>query len=182
MVKTTEVPVDVLRELLDYDPLSGIFRWKKHRGGKACPGALAGTPHIAGYIRIVVCGRRVFAHRAAWALMTGEWPKGHIDHINSDRTDNRFANLSDKTPTENSRNASRLKNNTSGICGVSWHKKARKWMAVIVVNDRQKYLGLYANIEDAKAARGRAELEYGFDPMHGARIDDRKERPLSFHE
>ena len=40
-------------------------------------------------------------------------------------------------------------------------------MAVIVVNYKQKYLGLFDTIEEAIKARETASIFYGFDPTHG---------------
>lgn len=49
------------------------------------------------------------------------------------------------------------KNNTSGIKGVSYHKKSGKWRAQIRVQGKNYYLGIYERIEDAAAAREKAE-------------------------
>lgn len=51
------------------------------------------------------------------------------------------------------------KNNTSGIKGVSYHKKAEKWRAQIRVKGKNYHLGLYSDIRDAEQARLRAEKE-----------------------
>lgn len=41
------------------------------------------------------------------------------------------------------------KNNTSGIRGVSWHKKAKKWQARVAYKGHTYLLGYYDNKEDA---------------------------------
>lgn len=44
--------------------------------------------------------------------------------------------------------------------GVVWHKGKGKWMAYIGRAGKQKYLGVFDNVEDAIAAREKAELEF----------------------
>jgi hypothetical protein len=51
-------------------------------------------------------------------------------------------------------------NNTSGISGVNWDKNLQKWRARITVNYKRINLGVYANFEDAKIARLKAEEKY----------------------
>lgn len=76
-----------------------------------------------------------------------------VDHINNVRTDNHIKNLRWATNKENSRNASLSKNNTSGIKGVSWHKRIKKWYAHIVIDGISVHLGYFDDLEDAKQAR-----------------------------
>lgn len=75
-----------------------------------------------------------------------------VDHINGDGLDNRRANLRLASHTENNRNTRTPINNTSGFKGVAWHAANRKWRAYIKVENRQKYLGLFATAEAAHAA------------------------------
>lgn len=82
----------------------------------------------------------------------GHWPKGHLDHINRDRTDNRIENLRDITPAENQHNSNVLKNNTSGFRGVNWSSDMGKWVAKICINRKQIYLGAFKRVEDAANA------------------------------
>jgi len=58
-------------------------------------------------------------------------------------------------------------NNTSGICGVTWNKKAEKWQAQITVAGRGIYLGVYDELQSAGKARKQAEAKYGFHVNHG---------------
>jgi len=76
-----------------------------------------------------------------------------IDHINNQRNDNRISNLRWATNQENQRNKVLQKNNISGAKGVSFHKKSNKWHVLIMINKKQIYLGLYDDLEEAKAAR-----------------------------
>ena len=59
--------------------------------------------------------------------MTGDWPNGVIDHINRDRTDNRWCNLRDVDYSLNSQNRGLQSNNTSGVVGVTWHNENQMW-------------------------------------------------------
>ena len=149
-----------LKSFLNYCPDSGLFSWKIN-GKRNKNGEVAGSSHIRGYITIGIMGRQYLAHRLAWLYVTGEWPKKHIDHINRDRSDNRFLNLREACHIVNSRNRKPSKNSLSGVTGVSWRKKDKKWQARIN-NDEgiQINLGYFANLDDAIVARKKAEIEY----------------------
>lgn len=115
-------------------------------------GKQLGWVRADGYIGVKIGRRYYLAHRVAWLLVHGDWPKGHLDHINGDRADNRMANLREATHAENLHNRGRNKNNTSGYKGVSLHRSTGKWDARIMVNRKQVYLGIYETQEDAHAA------------------------------
>lgn len=83
-----------------------------------------------------------------------------VDHINKNTFDNRFSNLRITDNTNNVRNSSIGKNNTSGIVGVSYRKDRNKWRAFIMVDKKQISLGLYENIDQAIKARLEGELKY----------------------
>lgn len=132
--------VDRLREVLSFDPETGDIRWRQP-GPKRRVGRVAGT-EINGYRAIGIDGTILLAHRIAWALMTGEWPTMEIDHVDGNRSNNRWANLRQATRTENAQNLHGVRrNNTSGYTGVSWSKSCRKWIAQISINGRAVVLG-----------------------------------------
>jgi len=87
-----------------------------------------------------------------------------VDHINRIGLDNRRSNLRRATNQEQCVNQGMLKNNTSGVKGVCWHKQCQKWMAHIKVNRERIHLGLYDTIGEAAQARLGAEAKY-FDPI-----------------
>ena len=141
-----------LLELLDYDPETGLFKWKISRRGVVINKEI-GTDNGFGYLRITVLGKSYYAHRLAWFYVNGYWPKFNIDHINGKKGDNRISNLRDVDGSINNLNkAVAPKNSKSKTLGVSWHKKANKWQAHICVYKERKYLGLFKNIFDAEAA------------------------------
>ena len=134
--------------MLDYDPETGVFRWKQTRG-PARKGDIAGSKNVYGYIDLT--RRKWLAHRLAWLYMYGECPPEQIDHINGVRDDNRIANLRLATNAQNSRNRLRRKSK-SGIKGVSWIPKCRKWKAGICFNGRPIHIGHFATAEEAEQA------------------------------
>jgi len=91
----------VVRELISYDPETGIVRWKKRRRGVRV-GRLVGNEDRDGYIVVSLLGRQYKLHRVIWLFVTGKWPEGEIDHKNKLRWDNRWDNLQD-IPLEQNR-------------------------------------------------------------------------------
>jgi hypothetical protein len=148
-----------LKELLHYDPETGIFRWRVSTAPRVKPWDVAGSPSH-GYILIMAKGVRSPAHRIAWFYMTGEWPKHQIDHIDGVRSNNVWSNLRSATLKQNLENLSLAKNNTSGFRGVSWDKKEKKWRAYITHNKKRIHLGYFNTAEEAAqvAAVKRGEL------------------------
>lgn len=142
-----------LRELLDYDPITGIFR-SRHARSKLKIGDCAGTIQFQGYRLISVDGEKLRAARLAWLYMTGEWPTEHIDHINGDPADDRWANLRQASRSENMANQKLLRlDNTSGARGVSWDKRLGKWHARVNYQRKLHHVGYFDSFEEAVAAR-----------------------------
>lgn len=156
--KGEKITAEMARELFSYDPETGILRWKVSRPGRKA-GAEAGT-HTYGYIQVEVNYRFYRAHRIIWLMQTGEWPAHQIDHINGIRDDNRWSNLREATPMQNSRNRRPSKRNKSGIVGVSWNRQRRGWDACIGHRNRTVNLGCFPEKKDAVAARCEAEKHY----------------------
>jgi hypothetical protein len=145
------ITAEHLRELLHYDPETGVFTWIMRGPGRRLCGTV-GSVNPLGYQRIAINRRYYQAHRLAWLYVHGEWPVGDIDHINGDPGDNRIANLRPATRSQNLANSKRRKNNTSGYKGVSWNKQARKWHARIGVDGQYKHLGLFTDPAEAHEA------------------------------
>ena len=152
------------RAELRYDSESGNFYRLHRRSSKTGDDLRAGTL-LQGYIIVWVggrSGRRFRAHRLAWLFMTGSFPpKGQeIDHINGDRSDNRWVNLRLVTRTQNNMNRGVQCNNKSGQTGVSYQRLRDNWTARIVVDRRPILLGDFPTKEQAIAARLDAEIRY----------------------
>ena len=141
-------PVSLLREILEYNPDTGGFTWLVSHV-RARVGAEAGYINSRSYKCIRIKGRHYQAHRLAWLYVTGEAPYAHIDHIDGDPSNNKFANLRQATPGQNQHNSQIQRNNTSGVKGVSWDKKRKRWKAQIASGGVLRYLGLFRSIEDA---------------------------------
>lgn len=148
------IPLDRLREVLDYDAETGLFVWKVATGLRNKVGAIAGNKNKRGYITIGVDRSIVRAHRLAWYYHYGQFPQYSIDHINGIRHDNRICNLRDVSNTVNTENQKRAPshNRSSGALGVSREKNHRRWRAVIQTNGQQKHIGYYDTIEEAQNA------------------------------
>jgi hypothetical protein len=139
-----------LRDLLHYDPETGVFTWREWRGGPAKAGQTAGTKSN-GYVILSVDHSRYRANRLAFLYMTGEWPKGVVDHINGVRDDDRWINLRDVPFRWNIQNVSRARSNSSsGALGV-W-KRNGMFIACIRVDGRRFHLGTFSTLEMASDA------------------------------
>jgi len=149
-----------LRELLHYDPETGVFTWLAPGCSKMKPGDLAGTKHISGYWAMRVEGFAFLRHRLAWFYMTGRWPKDEIDHIDGDRSNDSWRNLREATRSENQQNVPLRKTNSSGVAGVNLHKGSGKWHARIHHNGKRIFIGEFNTLAAAAKARKEAELQY----------------------
>jgi hypothetical protein len=143
---------DELKQILHYDPDTGIFKWRVARG-RCAAGVKAGYKNNKGYILIRVRGKMLKAHRLAWLYMIGAWPTEMIDHANRDGADNRWINLRAATREQNHGNSRISARNTSGVRGVSWRSDVCRWEAAMRVNCRTIHLGIFDSKEDARAAR-----------------------------
>lgn len=141
-----------LKELLHYDPDTGVLTWLVGRGGVRA-GAIAGAPNPPnGYLRVRLDGKSYYAQRLACLYIHGELPTSGMDHINGIRDDNRWVNLREATLAQNHQNRAIGGRNTSGFQGVSWYKASRKWVASIVKDRRKIHLGRYDTPEAAGSA------------------------------
>ena len=148
----TDLTAAEVRRLLDYDPETGVLRWKVRPARCIFVGDVAGSLKKGGYRTIQIRKRSYPAHRLAWLYMKGAWPPRKIDHRNRNGHDNRWANLRLATDSQNAANAKRYATNTAGRKGVTWHKKCQRWQAAIKHNGRNIHLGLFDSVEEAHEA------------------------------
>lgn len=140
--------VEFLRSRYDYDPATGVLTSKFGRWR----GQPVTHTETQGYITIRINGEHFKAHRVIWKMMTGEEPPDEIDHDNRDRADNRWENLLDATKTQNQWNRTAKRSSTTGLIGVTWHKRDQRWSSEIRVNHQRHWLGNFPTAEAAYEA------------------------------
>lgn len=146
-----------LKAILDYNPETGVFIWRKKMTRRAPAGTVAGTINAGGYRVIRIHGRLSFAHRIAWKMTYGEDAPVDIDHINGVPGDDRICNLRTASRSQNLMNSKKQENNTSGFKGVSWHEPMKKWVAYINKGGKRTIIGYSTDI--SKAANMRKSVE-----------------------
>lgn len=140
-----------LREVLDYEPSTGHFRWRVRRSGVRLNGCAGCVCKRRNTVVIFVDGKLYLAHRLAWLYVHGEWPRQQIDHIDGDPRNNRIENLRDVSASVNQQNRKRAaRHSSSGVMGV--RARNGRWVAEIRVNGRAHRLGRFDTPEAAHAA------------------------------
>jgi hypothetical protein len=148
--RSRELSASRLRELLHYEPATGVFTRRIDRagGGGGKVGEVAGYINASiGYVYICVDRRDYLAHRLAWLHVHGRWPVDQIDHINGVRSDNRLANLREATNQQNNVNRHRPRHLPRGVTAYG-----ERFIAQIKVGPRNRYLGIFATADEAHAA------------------------------
>lgn len=146
-----DLTCEYLREILRYEPGTGIFYWRAKTAQRIRVGDVAGS-YQRGYRILSIDNHDYPAHRVAWMYVHGYWPPVYIDHINGVPSDNRIVNLRLATATENMRNRKTHANNVSGLRGVALDKRNGKWRARISIYNKRFFLGSFVTSEEASAA------------------------------
>ena len=123
------ITADRLRELLDYNPDTGLFHWRITKSNRVRVGDEAGYYRKDGYCCIRIEGRLYLGQRLAWLYVYGEWPSKNIDHIDQNKSNNRIDNLRNASQTINNYNTRLRKDNASGYQGVT--KSGNRWIAQV---------------------------------------------------
>lgn len=153
-----------LRRIFDYDPATGIFRWRYRPEQRATwnsrwVGKPAGGKASNGYVYIKIDGRSYVAQRLALVYEHGDIPAGHeADHRDLTRDKNRIEGLRPATRSQNKANGPRYRNNRSGLKGV--YKRPGRWVAQIRVGGKLLSLGSFATKEDAHRAYAAAAHQH----------------------
>lgn len=155
-----------VRKVFLYNRRTGELKWRVsifngngHNRAAVKAGDIAGSPHQAGYLSVMLRGRNYMCHRLAWAYVTGRWPKNSIDHIDGDRSNNAFRNLRDVSASMNIQNEKKARvTNQLGIMGVgkAWHR----FRAHITLNGKYKFLGNFPTPEKAHQAYLKAKRKF----------------------
>jgi len=165
--------VEYLHERLRYKPETGKLFWREHEsmprqwnaryGGTEALAVVDKDNHLRGKLDC----KTYYSHRVIWAMEHGFWPVHQIDHIDGNPSNNRIENLRDVAQSVNLRNKKKQITNTSGSNGVYFVKNKKKWRAAVTIDYKEQHLGYFDNIEDAIAARQKANLRHGFTERHG---------------
>lgn len=160
MVAITSQPLTAerLRELLHYDPKTGIFTRRVTVNSVARAGDVCGGDDSHGYLQVKIDRRGYRLNRLAWLYMTGDWPAGDVDHRDTIRTNNCWTNLRDVSHRVNAQNLRKATSKSkTGFLGVV--KKGNRFDANIKTNGKAKYLGSYSQPDQAHAAYLAAKRE-----------------------
>lgn len=187
MAKRTLPDIALIRNRVGYQPDTGELTWLPRRpedfqsggsisqqtrakqwntrcSGKPAFNSVAPTGYLVGPFG---SGIQLAAHRVAFAIQNGRWPS-MIDHINGDRTDNRWLNLREVTPRQNAMNCAVRSDSSTGRTGVQPNRRrGRGFVATIKAEGRHLYLGTYGTFDEAVAAREAAEKVLGYSARHG---------------
>jgi HNH endonuclease len=171
--KMVELTKNIVRELLDYDKLTGKLTWK-FRDRKwfktttawkiwntRFAGKQAFTRNSRGRYFANIFGKSYLAHRIIFLWMRGRWPDPEVDHEDQDPGNNRWNNLKESTHLQNMRNRKRHVNNKTGVSGVCEDKHG------YIVKIGTVYVGRFKSFAKAVSARRTAEKDYGYSPNHG---------------
>ena len=145
-----------VRDVLDYDPESGVFLWRGGRGNRARIGTVAGRAAPGRHRQISIKGQRYQAHHLAWLLVHGSWPTQLVDHANGNPDDNRICNIRQCTHSLNAANSRPRSDSQTGVKGVAKSNTCERFEAYIRVGGQRRYLGLYKTVEEAALVAERA--------------------------
>lgn len=144
------ITAERLREVVVYDPATGVFTWVITRSSRARAGDIAGAMTQHGYLTVCIDYGRYYLHRLAWLWAYGAWPSKNIDHIDGDRTNNSLSNLRDVSQMINAQNTKHARN-ASGLMGV-YMASANCWVASLCVNRKKVHIGCFRTPELAHKA------------------------------
>ena len=154
------ITADFVRSILNYNQETGAFTWIVQRSNVSS-GSVAGHVSKSGYTTISICDKTYLAHRLAWMHVNGCFPDCDIDHIDGNRSNNRFSNLRLDPLRQNQQNRKTTqRNNKSGFPGVYWHKSVHKWHARIHVKRKSISAGFFDDPRDAYEAYLSAKRQF----------------------
>lgn len=179
-----ELTQEILKELIHYNPDTGIFTWKPrsikwfkslrefNRWNNRYSNTSAGNLHKSkdtgtAYNIIRINYKAYKAHRLAFLYMVGTFPTEEVDHEDGNGINNKFANLRLVNHIDNSKNRRKRTNNTSGVNGVHFCRTKLKYIPSISYKGERITLGAFNNFEKAIKVRKEAEIKYNYHKNHG---------------
>jgi len=150
-----------LKKRLHYNEKTGIFTWTPNNKNKF-PNKTAGSIcTTTGYNRIDIEKSTYGAHQLAFLYVLGYIPI-NIDHIDRNRSNNKWVNLRRSTPSINAKNRTISKNHESGCIGVYFDKAKDKWISTITINKKRNFLGAFTSKKEAIDTREKMNEVHGF--------------------
>jgi len=153
---STLPPSKYLKEIFDYDPITGDITRKISKSNRSKANSLLRAKLFDRYYytSFTFNGNkvRVLAHRLAWKLFYEEDPPQIIDHVDGNGLNNKISNLRKATHGQNMLNSKISKNNKSGYKGVVYLKRERKWRASVNFQGKEYRRYAFKTKEEAGAA------------------------------
>lgn len=146
-----KLSIERANEVIAYDAITGEMRWKKMLSRRAPAGRLCARKCGSKYC-INIDGIRHVAHRLAWFIHYGCWPKMQIDHIDLNPFNNAISNLREATFSQNNANRKVRSDSSSGVKGVAWHAHNKKWIVRVSCNKKRVYQAYFDDLNDAALA------------------------------
>lgn len=160
--RNTNLKQSRLKQVMHYNPFTGIFTRKISLGCRKKGDIVHGGNHSSGYKFAVIDKESYNLSRLAFLYMEGYFPENDIDHINRVRHDNRWVNLREVTRSCNAKNRIIRSDNSTGVTGVSFDRFKNKWVAGISINGKHKHLSYHNKKAEAVYARWFAEVENNY--------------------
>mgnify|MGYP003680787079 CR=1 FL=1 len=156
-----ELTLDLVNKLFRYDKETGDLIRKVSVSSRGQAGDIAGAVNSLGYCVTTIEGTKYRNHRVIFLMHNGYLP-ACLDHIDTNRLNNRIENLRPATTAQNQYNAGIRKDNTSGVKGVTWHVGTGKWQVTVRRGGVKKYFGIYKTISEAEIVAHKAR-----EQLHG---------------
>lgn len=163
----TELTLELVNKLFRYDKETGdlIRKVSVRKGSETVQ--IVGSDDGQGYLKTSIKGDKYFNHRIIFFMHHGFLPPC-LDHIDTNKSNNRIENLRPATLSQNQHNAGIRKDNTSGVKGVTWHIGRNKWLGQVWYNGTNNYIGSYDSLSEATTAVHKAR-----EQLHGEFVNHR---------
>lgn len=139
----TDITAELVRKYFIYDYETGLLKWQFNQRTDVV-GNVFGSICRDGYVRSKFFKKRVLIHRMIWLYVTGDWPTYTIDHIDGNKSNNRFSNLRDVSVYKNMQNLRKSsKKSSTGLLGVCHYKRTNKYIATITYDGKRIHLGYF---------------------------------------
>lgn len=155
---TTDPSQERLKELFNYNPDTGLFTRLK-RVSNSLVGSICSSKNSQGYVLIRVDGVKFKAHRLAFIYMDGAAPEV-VDHVNRNKSDNRWINLRGCSKQENCWNRSLNRNNSTTRRNVYWSAPHKKWRVLLKKDRKPIHIGVFQDLELAELVAQMAREKY----------------------